>query len=193
MGPTQIIFTALGVLIFVVVFVYIVVFNGLISAKQKVKEAWSGIDVQLKKRYDLVPNLVQTVKGYAEHESSTLEKVIAARSAAINVPEGQVAEQAGAENMLTGTLKSLFAVSESYPNLKADQNFLGLQQQLSDLETQISSARRIYNANVNELNVKIESFPSNIVAGIHNFSVLEFFEMDELEKKEAEKAPKVEF
>lgn len=173
--------------------VYAGIFNGLVAARQKVKEAWSGIDVQLKRRYDLIPNLINTVKGYAAHESKTLENVTAARAAAIAVPDGKIAEQSKAENMLSGTLKSLFAVSENYPDLKANENFLSLQNQLAETEDQIASSRRIYNGNVTVLNTKIESFPSNIVAGVHHFEISEFFELDESEKEAVKKAPEVKF
>ena len=172
---------------------YALILNGLVHARQKVKEAWSGIDVQLKRRYDLIPNLVNTVKGYAKHEQKTLEKVIEARTTAINVPDGAIKDRAQAENMLSSTLKSIFALSESYPDLKANQNFMELQEQITETEDQISASRRIYNGNVTVLNTKIQSFPSNIVAGIHHFMPEEFFEMNETEKKEAQKAPKVEF
>lgn len=172
---------------------YVMLYNGLVSARQKVQEAWSGIDVQLKRRYDLIPNLINTVKGYASHERQTLESVTQARADAIAVPEGNIAEQAKAENALSGTLKSIFALSENYPDLKANENFLNLQNQLSEIEDQISSARRIYNGNVTNMNVKVESFPSNIVAKNHHFKKEEFFEMEASEKKAANKAPEVQF
>jgi LemA protein len=172
---------------------YVMLHNGLVSARQKVQEAWSGIDVQLKRRYDLVPNLINTVKGYAAHERQTLESVTNARANAIAVPEGKVAEQAKAENMLSGTLKSIFALAENYPDLKANENFLDLQNQLTETEDQISSARRIYNGNVTNMNVKVESFPSNLVAKKHGFTKEEFFELDESEKEVVKKTPKVQF
>lgn len=181
------------VLLFVIGGAYIALFNGLVHAKQKVKEAWSGIDVQLKRRYDLIPNLVKTVKGYAAHEKSVLENVTKARAEAINVPAGKVQAQAGAENMLSSALKSIFAVAENYPDLKASQNFLNLQNQLEETEDQISASRRIYNGNVTSLNTKIQSFPSNIVAGIHHYTEAEFFELSEDEKKKAQKTPEVSF
>lgn len=175
------------------VFFYAVLFNGLVKARQKVKEAWSGIDVQLKRRYDLIPKLVNTVKGYAKHEQETLNQVIAARTAAIQVPDGQTASQAQAENALSSTLKSIFALSESYPDLKANQNFLELQSQLEETEDQIAASRRIYNGNVTIMNTKVQSVPSNIVAGIHNFKEEAFFEIDEANRAEVEKAPEVKF
>ncbi len=170
---------------------YVITFNSLVLARQKVKEAWAGIDVQLKRRYDLIPNLVKTVKGYAKHESETLEKVTKARTDAMAVPQGEIANQATAENFLSSTLKSIFALSENYPDLKADQNFLDLQQQLTETEDQIASARRIYNGNVTTINTKIQSFPSNLVAKIHNFKERGFFELDEEEKKAVQEVPDV--
>ncbi len=144
------------------------VYNGLITLKNRVKEAWSDIQVQLKRRYDLIPNLVEIVKGYAAHESSTLEKVMQARNMALNA-KGDMEGQAKAENMLTSTLKSLFAVSENYPDLKANQNFLKLQQELSDTEDRLQAARKFYNTNAKDLNISIESFPSNIIASYFKF------------------------
>ncbi len=173
--------------------VYALIFNGLVHARQKVKEAWSGIDVQLKRRYNLIPNLVKTVQGYASHERQTLESVTQARTAAMEVPDGNVAAQAKAENFLAQTLRSIFALAENYPDLKASQNFLQLQNELSETEDQIAAARRIYNGNVTTLNTKVQSFPSNLVAGIHHFMVAEFFELDEDEKEKVKETPKVEF
>jgi LemA protein len=165
-------------------------FNSFIRKRNRAEEAWADIDVQLKRRYDLIPNLVNTVKGYATHESGTLEKVTEARNMAMNA--GSVADQAAAENMLTGALKSLFAVSEAYPDLKANQNFLELQKELSDTENKIQAARRFYNTNVRDLNTAIESFPGNIVAGMFKFEKRDFFELDESEA-EAREPVKVDF
>lgn len=162
---------ALGLVVLYVVFVY----NGLVSLRNRTKEAWADIEVQLKRRYDLIPNLVNTVKGYATHESSAFENVTKARSAAMGA--GSLADKAGAENMLAGALKSVFAIAEAYPDLKANQNFLALQSELSDTENKIQAARRFYNGNVRDLNTKIEVFPSNIFAGIFNFSKMEFFDL----------------
>jgi LemA protein len=172
---------------------YVFFYNRFIVARQKVKEAWSGIDVQLKRRYDLIPNLINTVKGYAKHEQQTLENLTKARSAAMAIPRGDVAQQAEAENILSGTLKSLFALAENYPDLKASQNFLDLQNQLTETEDQISSARRIYNRNVAHMNTLIESFPSNIVARNHGFSLESFFELDKSEQERVKEVPKVTF
>ena len=154
----------------------IVIYNGLVSLKNRAGEAWADIEVQLKRRYDLIPNLVNTVKGYATHESSAFENVTKARSAAMGAG-GNLADKGQAENMLTGALKSVFAIAEAYPDLKANQNFLALQNELSDTENKIQAARRFYNGNVRDLNIKIESFPSNILARMFNFSKKEFFDL----------------
>jgi len=162
----------LGVLVLWAIFVY----NGFVSLINRAKEAWADIEVQLKRRYDLIPNLVNTVKGYATHESSAFENVTKARSMAMGA-QGPTEEHAKAENMLSGALKSIFAISEAYPDLKANTNFLALQNELSDTENKIQAARRFYNGNVRDLNIKIESFPSNILAKIFNFSKKEFFDL----------------
>ncbi|HEY5714205.1 MAG TPA: LemA family protein [Candidatus Gracilibacteria bacterium] len=168
-------------------------YNGLVHAGQKVKEAWSGIDVQLKRRYDLIPNLINTVKGFAAQEQNVLMSVTQARAAAIAVPDGAVTQQAQAENALSGTLKSIFALSENYPDLKSNQNFLELQNALSETEDQIAASRRIYNGNVTVLNTKVQSFPSNIVAGMHKFKEADFFELAETEKEGVQATPQVNF
>ncbi len=172
---------------------YVVLFNGLVTAKQKVKEAWSGIDVQLKRRYDLIPNLINTVKGYAAHEAQTLNQVVEARAKAMAVSSSDKTAQAAAENQLSSTLKSIFALSESYPDLKANQNFLELQTELSETEDQIASARRIYNNNVTAYNVKVHTFPSNVIAKRHNFGEEQFFEVDPSEQTAIKETPKVDF
>jgi LemA protein len=159
-------------------------YNGFISLVNRTKEAWADIDVQLKRRYDLIPNLVNTVKGYATHESGTLEKVTEARSKAMQA--GTTAEKGEAENILSGTLKSLFAISEAYPDLKANTNFLQLQAELSDTENKIMASRRFYNGNVRDLNTAIEMFPGNMIASIFRFTKMDFFE---LEQDSAEKEP----
>lgn len=162
----------IGVLILWIVFVY----NRFVRLVNRAKEAWADIDVQLKRRYDLIPNLVNTVKGYATHESTAFEKVTEARTRAMTA--GSVADHAKAENMLTGALKSIFALAEAYPELKANQNFLALQNELSDTENKIQAARRFYNTNVRDLNTGIESFPGNLIAGIFKFNKMEFFELE---------------
>jgi len=164
-------------LIVLIVFWLIAVYNGLIKLRNRTDEAWSDIDVQLKRRYDLIPNLVETVKGYASHERELFEKVTQARTAAMGA---QTMEEHGkAENMLAGALKSLFAVAENYPDLKANENFLELQRELSDTENKIQAARRFYNGNVRDLNIKIETFPNNLMAEMFGFKKREFFEIEE--------------
>ena len=158
------------------------VFNSLVRSRNRVKESWSDIDVQLKRRYDLIPNLVETVKGYAAHESGTLDKVIQARAKAMGAQT--VAEHAQAENMLTGALKSLFALSEAYPQLRAVESFTKLQDELADTENKIQAARRFYNTNVLSLNTRVEQFPSNIVASMLGFKKEVFFEIVNAAEKE---------
>jgi len=178
--------TALIIIIAVIVVLALIVmgmYNKLVRLRQNVRESWSAIDTELKRRYDLIPNLVETVKGYAKHESTTLENVIAARNAAAS-NQGSPAEQAKSENMLTGALRQIFALSEAYPDLKANQNFLQLQAQLDQTEDQIAQARRFYNANVRELNNGVEMFPSSIIAGMFNFKAAEFFEIEDASQRE---------
>lgn len=177
MSLPLILLVIVGVLVLYVVFAY----NGLVRLRNRVSEAWSDIDVQLKRRYDLIPNLVSTVKGYAAHESGVFEKVTEARANAMQA--GSTHDKAEAENMLSQTLKSLFAVAEAYPDLKANQNFLELQRELSDTENKIQASRRFYNGNVLELNNKVDMFPSNIIAGVFHFTKSEFFEVAEAEKE----------
>jgi len=152
-------------------------FNGLVVLRNRSAEAWADIDVQLKRRYDLIPNLVNTVKGYASHESGTFEKITEARTKAMGAQSME--EKGKSENILSGALKSLFAVSENYPDLKANQNFLELQTELSDTENKIQAARRFYNGNVRDLNTKIETVPSNIIANLFKFEKREFFQLEE--------------
>lgn len=171
MSPLYIILGLLAVVIIAIIAVY----NGLVRLATRTKEAWADIDVQLKRRYDLIPNLVNTVKGYASHESATFEKVTEARTKAMSAQTP--AEHGEAENMLSGALKSIFALSEAYPDLKANQNFLELQRELSDTENKIQAARRFYNGNVRDLNIKIDSFPSNLIAGSFGFIKQEFFDI----------------
>lgn len=169
--------------------VYVIfAYNNFVRMVQRAKEAWADIDVQLKRRYDLIPNLVETVKGYAAHERTAFENVTNARAKAMGAEQsGNPAAIAEAENMLTGALKSLFAVAEAYPDLKANTNFLELQRELSDTENKIQAARRFYNGTVRDLNTAIQSFPGNIIAGMFRFSEREFFELGEGE--EAAKEP----
>ncbi len=152
----------------------VMTYNGLIQLKNRTDEAWSDIDVQLKRRYDLIPNLVNTVKGYATHESGVFEKVTQARAQAMGATSPT--DKAAAENMLAGTLKSLFAVSEAYPELKANQNFMKLQDELSDTENKVQASRRFYNGNVRDLNTKIQVFPTNLIASMLGFTARAFFE-----------------
>jgi len=170
------------ILVVVVVFWLIGIFNSLIRARNRVKEAWSDIDVQLKRRYDLIPNLVETVKGYAAHESSVFENVTKARSAAMGAQT--IEEKGKAENMLSGALKSLFAVAEAYPQLRAVESFGKLQDELSDTENKIQAARRFYNTNVLELNNRIQQFPSNIFANMMGFQPEIFFQIENQAEKE---------
>ena len=154
------------------------IYNGLVKLRNLVQEAWRQIDVQLQRRYELIPNLVETVKGYAAHERGTLEDVIRARSAAM-VPNQTPGQQATSENLLSQALGRLIAVAEAYPDLKANQNFMALQNELTSTEDRIAAARRYYNANVRELNTKTETFPNNLVAGMFNIGRAEYFEADE--------------
>ena len=185
---------AVWIIIAVVVVIGIFIwatYNSLVTLRVRVDEAWSDITVQLKRRLDLIPNLIETVKGYAQHEKSVLESVTKARSDAMNA-QG-VAETAKAENQLEGTLKSLFAVAESYPDLKASDNFVELQKELVDTEDKIQASRRFYNNGVMSLNTKIQMFPSNIVASMFKFVERTFFELDEAEQAIAEKPVEVKF
>ena len=175
--------------IIILLFLWIVLtYNGLVRLKNRAKEAWADIDVQLKRRYDLIPNLVETVKGYATHEREVFEKVTEARSRAMGAKT--IKERGEAENFLSDTLKTLFAVAENYPDLKASVNFLELQRELTDTEDKIQAARRFYNGNVRDLNIKIESFPANIIASKLGFQKMELFEIAEAVEREA---PKVKF
>ncbi len=156
-------------------------FNSLVRSRNRVKESWSDIDVQLKRRYDLIPNLVETVKGYAAHEKDVFERVIKARSVAMGAKT--VGEKGEAENMLSGALKNLFALAEAYPTLRASENFSKLQDELADTENKIQAARRFYNSNVLVLNTKIEQVPTNIVASVFGFKKEMFFEVGSAEEK----------
>ena len=166
-----------GVLVVLLILVFILSYNGLVRLRNRIDNAWSQIDVQLKRRYDLIPNLVNTVKGYAAHERGVFESVTQARANAINA-QGP-AQQAEAENVLSGALKSLFAVAEAYPDLKANQNFLSLQEELTSTEDRVAYARQFYNDSVQKLNTKIETVPTNILAGMFGFTKHEYFEADD--------------
>lgn len=179
LGTFSILLIAGAVVLGLVGFV-IALYNGLVKLRVLVEEAWSGIDVQLKRRYDLIPNLVETVKGYAKHEQGTFEKIAELRTAAMKTES--IEEKGKIENQLTSTLKSLFAVAENYPQLKADANFLDLQKSLQTIEDEIQGARRYYNGAVREFNLKLSVFPNNIVGGLLGFKAKEYFEADETEK-----------
>jgi LemA protein len=171
-------FLIIAIAVVVLLLLYVIVtYNGLVKLRNRIQNAWAQIDVQLRRRYDLIPNLVETVKGYAKHEQGTFQAVTEARANAINA-QGP-ADQARAENMISGALKSLFAVSEAYPDLKANQNFLSLQEELSGTEGRISYARQYYNDAVLRMNTKIQSFPSNILANMFGFKEHEYFEADD--------------
>ena len=179
----------LAVAVIILVIIAIALYNKLVGLRNRSEGAWADIDVQLKKRYNLIPNLVETVKGYAGHERETLENVIKARQQAVQI-EGDVAKTAEAENMLTQALRQLFAVSENYPELKANQNFLELQASLEKIEEALSQSRRYYNAVVRDLNIAVEKVPTNIIAGMFNFKKKEYFEVEDVEQREV---PKVDF
>jgi len=185
MTPLQIILIILGVIILWLIAIY----NGLVRLRNRAKEAWADIDVQLIRRYTLIPNLVETVKGYASHERGVLKEVTEARTKAMGAKD--LKEKGEAESMLSGTLKTLFAVAERYPDLKASTNFLELQRELRDTEDKIQAARRFYNGNVRDLNIKLESFPEKLIASSLGFEKMEFFELKEA--AEERKAPTVKF
>ncbi len=182
-----VVYILIGLMVLVAGYV-VLTYNGLVSLKNRVGEAWSDIEVQMKVRYNLIPNLVETVKGYAKHEAGTLEKVVQARSAAM-ANQGPPGDQARSENMLTGALKSLFALAESYPELKANENFLSLQNDLAEVEDKIQAARRYYNGVVRDNNTKIDQFPSNLVARGFTFIKAEFFELEESEAAARQPVP----
>lgn len=179
------------VVVGLLVVVAILIYNGLVNKKVETENAWSQIDVQLKRRHDLIPNLVETVKGYATHERETLEKVIQARNAAVNARG--VADQAQAENALTGTLKTLFAVAEAYPELKANESFLKLQEELTATENRIGFSRQHYNDVVGQYNASLMRFPANIVGNMFGFRQVEFFQLDAAEAAAVRQAPQVKF
>ncbi|PIR44208.1 hypothetical protein COV23_01080 [Candidatus Wolfebacteria bacterium CG10_big_fil_rev_8_21_14_0_10_31_9] len=179
------IITIILIIVAIIVLWLVLTFNGLVRRRYRVREAWSDIDVQLKRRYDLIPNLVESVKGYMAHESGVFENVTKARAQAIGVTNK--VDKASAENALSGTLKSLFAVAENYPELKANTNFLNLQSELSDTENKIQASRRFYNGNVMDYNTKTDMFPTNLMAGIFGFKKEEFFGIESEVEKEAVK------
>ncbi|MFA5358360.1 MAG: LemA family protein [Patescibacteria group bacterium] len=185
MDLLSIILIVIIVLVVIIALYLILTYNGLIRFKNRTDEAWSDIDVQLKRRHDLIPNLVEAVKGYSKHESETFTKVTEARAEALNA--GTIEEKAAAENVLSGALKSLFAVAESYPELKASQNFLQLQDELSDTENKIQASRRFYNGNVRDFNTKLQVFPTNFFGKMLGFKDYQFFQItDEKERQNVE-------
>jgi LemA protein len=192
MSSTAITWIIIGLIVLFVLWI-IMIYNGLVALQQRVNQAFSDIDVQTKQRHDLIPNLVETVKGYAAHERGTLEAVVQARNAAVTAQAGGVAAQAAAENVLSGALRQLFALSEAYPDLKANQNFQQLQAELSDIENKIAAARRFFNNAVQEYNTGIQQFPAVLMAGALGFTQKEFFDVGVEERKVLEHAPQVKF
>ena len=188
----MILWIILAVVILIVIWLWLT-YNGLIKARLRADEALSDITVQEKRRLDLIPNLVSTVKGYAKHEKSTLENVTKARAAVMKAPAKDLAGRAKAENFLSETLKSLFAVTENYPDLKANENFLQLQSELTDTEDKIQASRRFYNGNIRAFNMKLQVFPTNIIGNMLGFKSREFYDVDESEKETIKKAPDVKF
>jgi len=180
---------AIGI-VAVIILSAIIIYNSLVTLKTRSEEAWSDIGVQLKRRYDLIPNLVSSVKSYAKHEKGVFEEVTKARANAMDA--GTINDKVKAENELSKTLKSIFAVAENYPQLKANENYLNLQEELTDTENKIEASRRFYNANVRDYNIKIKSFPSNVFAGMFHFQAKQLFEVEASQKKAIETAPKVE-
>jgi LemA protein len=182
----------LGVIVVFVLWI-IMVYNGLVAMRQRVSQAFADIDVQMKQRHDLIPNLVETVKGYAGHERGTLEAVVQARNAAVAAQSGGVAAQAAAENVLTGALRQMFALSEAYPDLKAAANFQQLQAELTDIENKLAASRRFFNNAVQEYNTGIQQFPAVLLAGPLGFAPKEFFDVGVEDRKVLDQAPQVKF
>lgn len=182
----------LGVIVVFVLWI-IMIYNGLVAMRQRVNQAFADIDVQMKQRHDLIPNLVETVKGYAGHERGTLEAVVQARNAAVTAQSGGIAAQAAAENALTGTLRQLFALSEAYPDLKASANFQQLQAELTDIENKLAASRRFFNNAVQEYNTGIQQFPAVLLAGPAGFAPKEFFDVGVEDRKVLDQAPQVKF
>jgi len=192
MSSTLTTWIVIGVIVVLVLWV-ISIYNGLVAMRQRVNQAFSDVDVQTKQRHDLIPNLVETVKGYASHERGTLEAVVQARNAAVTAQSGGVAAQAAAEHALSGALRQLFALSEAYPDLKANQNFQQLQAELSDLENKIAAARRFFNNAVQEYNTGIQQFPAALFAASLGFQPRQFFDVGAEERKQLDQAPQVKF
>src|SRR5262245_1474095 len=192
MSSTMTTWIIIGAIVLLVLWI-IMIYNGLVAMRQRVNQAFADIDVQTKQRHDLIPNLVETVKGYASHERGTLEAVVQARNAAVTAQSGGVAAQAAAENMLSGALRQLFALSEAYPDLKANQNFQQLQAELSDIENKIAAARRFFNNAVQEYNTGIQQFPAALFAASLGFQPKEFFDVGVEQRKTLEQAPQVKF
>ncbi len=190
MGPLTIGLIVVGGIVVLVLFWFIGIYNGLVAIRNEVKNAWAQIDVQLKRRHDLIPNLVETVKGYASHEKETLDAVISARAKAVNVAGGGAAKQVQAEGELSQALGRLMMIAEAYPDLKANTNFLSLQEELTSTENKISFARQYYNDSVMKYNTRIQTFPQNVVAGMFGFSEEAFFEIEDAAQREA---PQVKF
>jgi LemA protein len=182
----------LGVIVVFVLWI-VMIYNGLVALLQRVNQAFADIDVQMKQRHDLIPNLVETVKGYAGHERGTLEAVVQARNAAVTAQSGGVAAQAAAENALSGTLRQLFALSEAYPDLKASANFQQLQAELTDIENKLAASRRFFNSAVQEYNTGIQQFPAVLLAGPAGFAPKEFFDVGVEDRKVLDQAPQVKF
>src|SRR5882724_5662867 len=191
MFSTAITLIFIGVIVVLVLWI-IMIYNGLVAMRQRVNQAFSDIDVQTKQRHDLIPNLVETVKGYAAHERGTLEAVVQARNAAVTAQAGGVAAQAAAENVLSGALRQLFALSEAYPDLKANQNFQQLQSELTDIENKLAAARRFFNNAVQEYNTGIQQFPAALFAGMLGFTRKDFFDLGE-SRAQLDQAPSVKF
>ena len=192
MSSTVVTWIVIGAIVLLVLWI-IMIYNGLVAMRQRVNQAYADIDVQMKQRHDLIPNLVETVKGYASHERGTLEAVVQARNAAITAGAGGVAAQAAAENVLSGALRQLFALSEAYPDLKANQNFQQLQSELSDIENKLAAARRFFNNAVQEYNTGIQQFPAVLLAGSLGFAPKEFFDVGVEERKVIGQTPQVKF
>ena len=191
MSSTVVTWIVIGAIVLLVLWI-IMIYNGLVAMRQRVNQAYADIDVQMKQRHDLIPNLVETVKGYASHERGTLEAVVQARNAAITAGAGGVAAQAAAENVLSGALRQLFALSEAYPDLKANQNFQQLQSELSDIENKLAAARRFFNNAVQEYNTGIQQFPASLFAGVFGFTQRTFFDLGET-RAQLDQAPSVKF